>query len=405
MSNFFSRFFKGDPIIWGIIVILAIISIIEVYSSTGTLAFKYQNGNTSYYILKHSSFLFLGFAVIWAVHNIRYRIFSYASILVLPLSAGLLLLTLITGSSINEASRWLTIPVLGLSFQPSELAKLALIIFTARKLSANQSEEHPPQEAFRPIIIWTIIICGLIFKEDFSSAILIGGIIMLMMYIGRVPFKYLFSTVVTGLIIIGFLLLAAKYTDNVRGLHRAETWLTRIESYFDAENASSDASYQSDQAKIAISSGGVFGKFFGNSRQSNYLPHPYSDFIYAIIVEEGGLIAGVFVIFLYLILLYRAIYAARRCKKSFPLFLITGLTTALVLQAFAHIFVCVGILPVTGQTLPFISMGGTSLLLTSLSFGMILSVTQYAISSKEDKPKDDFEPNEEIDDGLELPQV
>jgi len=405
MSNFFSRFFKGDPIIWGIIVILAIISIIEVYSSTGTLAFKYQNGNTSYYILKHSSFLFLGFAVIWAVHNIRYRIFSYASILVLPLSAGLLLLTLITGSSINEASRWLTIPVLGLSFQPSELAKLALIIFTARKLSANQSEEHPPQEAFRPIIIWTIIICGLIFKEDFSSAILIGGIIMLMMYIGRVPFKYLFSTVVTGLIIIGFLLLAAKYTDNVRGLHRAETWLTRIESYFDAENASSDASYQSDQAKIAISSGGVFGKFFGNSRQSNYLPHPYSDFIYAIIVEEGGLIAGVFVIFLYLILLYRAIYAARRCKKSFPLFLITGLTTALVLQAFAHIFVCVGILPVTGQTLPFISMGGTSLLLTSLSFGMILSVTQYAMSSKEDKPKDDFEPNEEIDDGLELPQV
>lgn len=400
MSNFINRFFKGDTIIWSIIVMLSIVSIIEVYSSTGTLAFKYQDGNTSYYILKHATFLLIGFAVIWAVHNIHYKFFNYLSILLLPISVGLLILTLATGSSINEASRWLTIPVIGLSFQPSELAKLTLIIYVARKLSANQSEEHPPQKAFRPIMIWTGIVCLLIAPEDFSTAILIGAIIMLMMFIGRMPYKYLFGTIGTGITIFVLILLIAPRFDDVKAFHRANVWRTRIETFKDAENADSDASYQADQAKIAISTGGIFGKFFGNSRQSNYLPHPYSDFIFAIIVEEGGLIVGIFVIFLYIILLYRAITAANRCKTSFPLFLITGLSCALVLQAFAHIFVCVGILPVTGQTLPFVSMGGTSLLLTSLSLGMILSVTQFGITPKHEKPEEEFQPNEEINEEL-----
>lgn len=375
---------------------LAIVSIIEVYSSTGTLAFKYQDGNTSYYILKHSSFLLLGFAVIWAVHNIHYKIFSYISVLLLPVAVVLLALTLVSGSNINEASRWLTIPVIGLSFQPSELAKLTLIVYVARKLSANQSEENPPSKAFKPIMIWTGLVCGLIFKEDFSTAILIAGIVMLMMFIGRIPVKYLLGTVGSGLVLVTLLLLIAPRFQDVKAFHRANTWITRIETFSDTENATSDASYQSDQAKIAISTGGVFGKFFGNSRQSNYLPHPYSDFIYAIIVEEGGFMVGIGVILLYIWLMYRAVSTAIRCKTSFPLFLVTGLASALVLQAFAHIFVCVGILPVTGQTLPFVSMGGTSLLLTSLAFGMILSVTQFALVPKNEEPEEGFEPNEDI---------
>lgn len=379
---------------------LAIVSIIEVYSSTGTLAFKYQNGNTSYYVLKHATFILLGFTVIWAVHNIHYKYFSYLSIIMLPLCVGLLLLTLVSGSSINEASRWLTIPVIGLSFQPSELAKLVLIVYVARKLSANQKEENPPKNAFRPIMIWTGIICALIASEDLSTAVLICAIVMMMMFIGRIPLKYLFGTIGIGIALFALILLIAPRFDDVKVFHRANVWRTRIETYSNVENASSDASYQSDQAKIAVSSGGIFGKFFGNSRQSNYLPHPYSDFIYAIIVEEGGLVVGLIVVLLYIMLLYRAIIAAGRSRTSFPLFLVTGLTCALVLQAFAHIFVSVGILPVTGQTLPFVSMGGTSLLLTSLSLGMILSVTQYGITEKHEKPEEEFQPNEEINEEM-----
>jgi len=405
MNNFFNRFFKGDIIIWGIITMLAIISIIEVYSSTGTLAFKMQNGNTSYYVLRHTTFLLVGFVLIWVIHNMHYRKFGYLSILFLPIAVLLLVVTLATGSSINEASRWLTVPIIGISFQPSEVAKLVLIVFAARKLSQNQSEEKPPKNAFRPIMIWTVIICGLIAPEDLSTAVLIGSIIMLMMFIGRVPTKYLLSVIGIALLLVLILVIAYPIFKEVDFLHRLTTWSERLRTFFlgimgHADKVSSDASYQSDQAKIAISSGGIFGEFFGNSRQSNYLPHPYSDFIYAIIVEEGGLLVGIFIILLYIILLYRSIAAAVRCKTSFPLFLITGLTSALVLQAFAHIFVCVGILPVTGQTLPFVSMGNTSLLLTSLSFGMILSVTQYAVTPKDKKPADGFEPNEEMNEEI-----
>ncbi len=396
MSNFINRFFKGDIIIWSIILMLAIVSIIEVYSSTGTLAFKYQNGNTSFYVLKHGTFILIGFAVIWAIHNIHYKIFSYISVLALPICIILLIMAQVSGSSINDASRWLTIPIVGLTFQPSELVKPVLIVFIARKLSANQSEENPPKKAFKPIMIWTGAICLLIASEDLSTAVLIGSIAMLMMFMGRIPVKYLLGTIGAGIALFALILLIAPRFDDVKVFHRANVWRTRIETFKDSEDATSDNSYQSDQAKIAISTGGITGKFFGNSRQSNYLPHPYSDFIYAIIVEEGGLVAGLFVIFLFVWLLFRAINTAGRCRTSFPLFLVTGLTSALVLQAFAHIFVCVGILPVTGQTLPFVSMGGTSLIFTALSFGMILSVTQFGITPKHEKPEEEFEPNEEI---------
>ncbi len=398
MQTFFNKFFKGDPIIWGIIVMLSIISIIEVYSATGTLAFKYQDGNTSYYILKHSSFILLGFIFIWVIHNIPNRFYTPLAPLLLIISIILLGVTIMRGSNINEAARWITIPFTGLSFQPSELAKLSLIIFAAKKLAHYQKEEDglTPAMAFKPIMIWTLIVCGLIAPEDLSTAVLIGAIMMLMLFIGRVPIKYLLGTIGGGIGLIILLILIAPRFDDVKIFHRVNTWTTRLETFSDSENATLDASFQADQAKIAISRGGIFGKFPGNSRQSNYLPHPYSDFIFAIIVEEGGLLAGIFVIFLYLVLMYRAILTAHRCKQSMSVFLITGLTSALVLQAFAHMFVCVGILPVTGQTLPFVSMGGTSLLLTSTSFGMILGITQFDMIEDKNHPAEEFETEEEF---------
>ncbi len=397
MNNFVKQFFKGDAGIWVIIVCLSLISILAVYSSTGNLAFKYQDGNTGYYAQKHISFLVLGFVIITAAHHVHYRHFISFFTWLLPVSVILLVLTLFVGDSINDASRWLTIPGLKLSFQPSELAKLSLIVYVARRLYYSQSGEHPPREAFRPIMIWTCIVCGLIVTEDLSTALLIGIVIMLMMFVGRVPLKYLFATLGAGIALFALVLLISPQFDNVGAFHRANVWRTRLVTHSDGEKADSDASYQSDQAKIAVATGGLIGSFFGESRQSNYLPHPYSDFIYAIIIEKGGFIFGFLTIWLYILLFYRSILAAMRCRSTITLFLITGIAGALVLQAFVHIFVCLGLFPVTGQTLPFVSMGGTSILLTSLSLGIILSVTRYGMPPKGEENDDRFEPAEMID--------
>ena len=247
---------------------LSIVSIIEVYSATGTLAFKFQNGNTSYYILRHSSFILLGFTFIWVTHKIPHKYYTPFAPALLIISIVLLAFTLLRGSSINSAARWIEIPFIGLSFQPSELAKMALIIFTARKLAHFQKEEEgrTPSKAFKPIMGWTLAVCALIAPEDLSTAVLIGAIIMLMLFIGRVPIKYLLGTAGVGVALIALLILIAPRFDDVSLLHRVNTWRSRIETFSDKENASSDASFQSDQAKIAISRGGLLGKFPGNSR-------------------------------------------------------------------------------------------------------------------------------------------
>lgn len=385
MSNFLNRFFKGDSIIWTIFVLLACASVVGVFSSTGPLAFREQGGNTSYYVLKQTGFLLVGAIIVWGIHNIKYTIYSHLSIVLLPISIGCLLMTLIGGDSINQASRWLTIPFIGVQFQPSELAKLALIMFVARKLSHNQTPEKPPEKAFVSIILWTSIVCALVISEDLSSALLIGGIVIFMMFIGRMPIKYLLLTGAALIAIVALLAFIAPRFDDVSFFHRVETWTTRINTFSDTENATKDASLQSNQSKIAIASGGLFGNFFGDSRQSNYLPHSYSDFIYSTLVEKGGFVTGIFMILLYFILLYRVMSIAQRCNKSFPIFLITGLGIATTFQAFAHMWVCTGLAPVTGQTLPLVSLGGTSILLTSVSFGMILGVAQFAATPKEKK--------------------
>ncbi|MGQ1786912.1 MULTISPECIES: FtsW/RodA/SpoVE family cell cycle protein [unclassified Saccharicrinis] len=367
------KYFKGDPILWGVIAMLAAVSLLAVYSSTGSLAYKYQGGNTYYYMLKHFVFLLVGIAVIWGIHQMDYRMFAKYATVALWVSIGLLLITLATGISLNQASRWLTVPGIGISFQPSELAKLALIMYIARTLARNQDDEHGAKGAFKPIMTYVGIVCLLIFTEDFSTAFLIGFIAFLLMFIGRVPFKYLFGTVGVVVMLVTILFLASPYLPF---LHRAETWKARIERFVNDEDQESEGSYQSRQAQMAVATGGLFGKGPGNSKQRNFLPHPYSDFIFAIIVEEWGTIGAFFVIMCYVVFLFRAGVIVRGSTRTFPAFLAIGLSYLLVFQGFFNMGVAVGIFPVTGQPLPLVSMGGTSIIFTCIAMGAILAVSR-----------------------------
>lgn len=369
------KYFKGDPILWGVIAVLAAISLLAVYSSTGSLAYKYQGGNTYYYMFKHFVFLLVGIGIIWGIHQMDYRMFAKYATVGLWVSIGLLLITLITGVSLNSASRWLTVPGIGISFQPSELAKLALIMYIARTLARHQDDKAGAKDAFRPIMTYVGIVCGLIFTEDFSTAFLIGFIAFLLMFIGRVPFKYLASTVGVAVMLVTILMLASPYLPF---LHRAQTWKTRIENFVGGDKLedNSEGNYQSRQAQMAVATGGLFGKGPGNSNQRNFLPHPYSDFIFAIIVEEWGAIGALLMILCYVVFLFRAGVIVRGSMRTFPAFLAIGLSYLLVFQGFFNMGVAVGIFPVTGQPLPLVSMGGTSILFTCVAMGAILSVSR-----------------------------
>lgn len=378
--------------IWGIMVLLAIISMMVVYSSTGTLAYRYQEGNTSYYMLKQGVFLILGFGITYLLHRIHYKFYSKLSVLLLPLAVVLLLFTLFSGSEMNDASRWLRVPFIGLTFQPSEFAKYILVMYVARHLSRHQSEQNPPKGAYWPVVLGLGAICAPIISEDFSTAFLITFICFSMMLVGRIPVLYLGGSILAGGVLVAFLILLAPYFPSNKLFHRVDTWISRVDTHMDEGGADGDKSYQATQAKIAVASGGVLGRGPGNSRQRDFLPHPYSDFIYAIILEEYGLVGGFFVLIFYVILLYRIGVIVKKASSTFPAFLAMGLGMALAFQAFFHMAVCVNLVPVTGQTLPLVSMGGTSLLLTCMAFGIILSVSRF--SGKED------DETEQGDDGL-----
>lgn len=387
MRNILVKYFKGDSIIWGVMVLLAIISMMAVYSSTGTLAYKYQGGNTSYYMLKQGVFLMLGFGLAFLLHRVHYKFYSRLSVLLMPVAVVLLVLTLFSGSNLNDASRWLRVPFVGLTFQPSEFAKYILVMYVARHLSKHQSEHNPPKEAFWPVVIGLGAICAPIISEDFSTAFLITFVVFSMMLVGRIPLLYLGGTVLSGVVLVAFLILLAPHFPNNQLFHRVDTWISRVDTHMDEKNADSDKSYQATQAKIAVASGGVLGRGPGNSRQRDFLPHPYSDFIYAIILEEYGLAGGFFILIFYVILLYRIGVIVKKASSTFPAFLAMGLGMALVFQAFFHMAVCVNLVPVTGQTLPLVSMGGTSLLLTCMAFGIILSVSRFSVKEEESVQK------------------
>ena len=378
MKEKFVKYFKGDTAIWLIVFLLAIISMLTVYSATGTLAYMKMGGNTSYFLFRHLTFLLLGIGIIFIVHNMSYKIFYSLSQILVYISVPLLAWTLINGVSLNDASRWITLPGTGLSFQTSDLAKFALIMYVARILSSNQERIDDPKAAFRPILIWVIIISGLILPANFSTAAMLFAICLVLMFIGRVRLKHLLGVVGVGVAGISIIVAIAW---NVPNIGRLGTIKSRIENFTSGD---SESNYQSNQSKIAIVSGGLFGKGPGNSMQRNFLPHPYSDFIYAIIIEEYGLLGGFLILLLYLFLLYRVGSIVRQSERTFPAFLVVGLAFSLVFQALINMGVAVNLFPVTGQTLPFVSMGGTSIVFTSGAFGIILSVSRSIQQAKEE---------------------
>ena len=366
---------KGDVVIWVVVTILCIFSILAVYSSTGTLAYKKQGGNTEYYLFKHFVILVFGILLMYGTHLIKYTYFSRISQIGLILTFPLLLLTLFSGTNLNEANRWLTVPIINLTFQSSDVAKLFLIMYLARVLSKRQEEIKNFKSGFLPVIIPAILICTLILPANFSTAAILFVTSIVLMFIGRISLKYIFSLMGLGIVAIVLIFSLAKAAPGL--FPRAGTWINRVDHFLNKKDkGDDDVNYQVEQAKIAIVSGGILGKSPGRSTQRNFLPHPYSDFIFAIIVEEYGILGGGFVVLLYCILFFRVVRITAKCQGNFGAFLSIGIGFSLVFQAMINMAVAVHLFPVTGQTLPLISMGGTSIWFTCISIGIILSVSR-----------------------------
>lgn len=354
---------QGDPVIWMVVICLSVISILVVYSATGSLAYKHQGGNTEYYLFRHTIMVVLGLVVMWVAHKIDFRYYSKIARYALIASVPLLFYAWKFGTTVNDASRWIVLPFIGLQFQPSDLAKMALVAALAGMLSKRQQKIDDIKETLVPMLTWCGIICGLIAMTNFSTAIMLFLTAMLILFIGRVPIKYLGMLAAVGLL-VGVVAIELG--------ERGETLKSRMRTFIEG----TEVPYQMEQANIAMANGGVLGLGPGKSIQRNFLPEAFSDFVYAIIIEEYGTIGGLFVLFLYIVLLYRGMRVVANSDRAFGGLLSAGLTFAIVIQALVNIGVVVGLGPVTGQTLPLISMGGTSMLFTGLSLGIVLSVSR-----------------------------
>ena len=370
---------RGDRVVWAILVLLGLFSILAVYSSTGTLAYRERGGNTEAYLFKHGIILAAGLVVTYFAHLLHYRRYMNWSPVLLPMAIILLLYTMILGPEINEARRWIVLPVIGLSFQTSDFAKLALIIYVARAISSKQDYIEDFKSAFLPIIVPVVVVCGLIAPADLSTSIILFLTCLLMMFVGRVALKYIGLLMLTGgIVFVMLIMLGRTFPDHIR----VTTWESRLQEFYSPEPGGEDT-YQIDQAKIALANGGLTGVGPGNSTQRNYLPYAHADFINAVICEEYGVIGGAVIIGLYLLLFFRVTRLITKSPKAFGAIVALGLSVVVVIQAFFHIGINVNLLPVTGLTLPLISMGGTSLLFTCIAFGIILSVSKYIESVAE----------------------
>lgn len=380
---------KGDRYIWGTVILLAISSLLIVYSATGSLAYKSNHGNTTIYLFKQLSFIVIGLMIIYFLHRVNYTLYSKASLILFLISIPLLIYTLFFGAEINEGSRWIKVPVINLTFQTSDFAKLALFMYLSRQLSRKQEVIKDFKKGFLPLIIPVAFTCILIMPANLSNALLTGATSLLLLFIGRVSFKHILLTICVAalpiLLIISIAVTTHKAEDAKAGtkaetssltsIGRVGTWVKRVQDYMYAKKT--ETPYQVQQAKIAIANGGIFfGRGPGNSEARNYLPQAYNDFIFNIIIEEYGLLGGAFIIFMYLIFLFRCISIFRRCPYAFGALLALALSFTLAIQATANMAVAVGLMPVTGVTLPLISMGGSSFLFTCAAIGIILSVAR-----------------------------
>jgi cell division protein FtsW len=388
-QGWLTKTFKGDRAIWGLVALFMFYSLLAVYSSSVGVAFMKHGGNTTYFLRSQFITLIFSLGLIVIVHYLPYRIYFSMAGLILIGSVGLLVLTFVIGSRVNEAMRSIPIPGLG-RLQTSDVAKVALVLYLARSLAKYQKDLKNFLLVTKYFIIPVGIVCGLIMPENLSTAILVFGMSMIIMFIGRVPLKFIMAYI--GLGVAGVLLFAMLLTVIKKDNNRVQVWKNRIEHFFSSKG-DEDGDYQSNQAKIAISTGGLFGKAPGKSTQRNILPQSNSDFIFAIIIEEYGLLFGAIPLILaYMILLFRGITIAKKCETAFPAFLVLGLIVMIVIQAMINMMVAVGLFPVTGQTLPMVSWGRTSVLVMSFSIGAILSVSRVvnARIKKEELPEEEI---------------
>lgn len=382
---------KGDKVIWALVVLLTLVSLLAVYSATGSLAYKFYKGNTEVYLFKQVAFILGGLLVIYFAHLVNYTFYSKAARIVYLISIPLLIYTLFFGVTMNEGSRWIRLPLINMTMQTSDLAKLALFMYLARLLSKRQEMIKDFGKGYL-MVIWPVAVtCLLIAPANLSTALLLGASCLLLLFIGRASTKHLLITIGLALIPITMLIGAAVYKHQQEEpeepitvvkkeegtlTRRVDTWISRVESFIYGSTDIETDEYQVNQAKIAVSKGGLLGVGPGNSTTRDFLPQAYNDFIYAIIIEEYGLLGGGFIVFIYLVFLYRCIRIFKRCPFAFGAFLALGLSFTLVIQALANMAVTVNLFPVTGVTLPLVSMGGSSFIFTCLAIGIILSVAR-----------------------------
>jgi cell division protein FtsW len=378
---------KGDRVIWGIVVLLTLISLLVVYSSTGSLAYKYSKSTESY-LFKQLAFIIMGVLLIYFAHRVNYTIYARVAKILFIISIPLMFYTTFFGQQINQGSRWIKLPVINMTMQTSDMAKLALFMYLSLQLSRKQNVIKDFKKGFLPIITPVIIICALIAPANLSTALLAGATSFMLLFIGRASLKHILMSMAIALIpvVLLFTLAISSYNKTehkakdlpaIFDAGRVKTWVSRIQTFvYSNKNEESEKTYQINQAKIAIANGGWLGRGPGNSEARNFLPHSYSDFIYAIIIEEYGFLGAAFMVFIYLLFLFRCIKLYRKCPYAFGAFLALALSFTLVIQAIANMGVAVNVFPNTGVTLPLVSMGGSSFLFTCLSIGIILSVAR-----------------------------
>ncbi len=366
---------KGDRLIWAIAALLAIFSFLPVYSAASNLAYASDNGHTFNYFIKHFVHLFLGFAIIYGVHKIPYRYFKGLSMIMIPVVLVLLMVTMFQpdlAESATNARRWIRVPLVGFTFQPSTLASVVLMVYVARYLSKIQHKEISFKETLLPLWAPVFLILVLILPANFSTTAMIFTMVVILAFLGGYPLRYLGLIVGSGLIVFTFFILVAKAFPDMMP-NRIDTWMSRIDNFSNGEDA--DANYQIEKAKIAIASGGIKGLGPGKSVQKNFLPQSSSDFIFAIIIEEYGMVGGLFLLLFYMLLLIRLVIVSQKSETVFGKLLVVGVGLPIVFQALINMAVAVELFPVTGQTLPLISSGGTSIWMTCLAIGIVLSVS------------------------------
>ncbi len=381
---------KGDRLIWAIAALLAIFSFLPVYSAASNLAYASGGGNTFNYFMKHFLHLFLGFSIMYGVHKVPYRYFRGLSMIMIPVVLVLLAATMFqvdTSESLTNARRWIRVPFVGLTFQPSTLASVVLMVYVARYLSKIKDKQVTFNETILPLWLPVFLVLILILPANFSTAAIIFTMVMVLTFLGGYPIKYLTLILISGVATFAIFILIAKAFPDVMP-NRVDTWMSRIENFSNGEDTEAD--YQIEKAKIAIASGRIYGVGPGKSTQKNFLPQSSSDFIFAIIIEEYGLLGGLFLMLLYLWLLFRIVIVAHKADTIFGKLLVIGVGLPIVFQALINMAVAVELFPVTGQTLPLISSGGTSIWITCLAIGIILSVS---VRRQEIKEQEELEDN------------